>query len=137
MAEQPKRIVILGGGFGGLSAARELERVLPRNANVEVTLVNRENFFLFTPMLHEVAASDLDLATIVSPLRRLLKRTRLFIGTVEHIDADEQTVTVAHAGGLHRHELPYDHLVVALGAVTNFYGIPGLADRASTMKSLG
>ena len=131
------RIVILGGGFGGLSAARELERLLARDPNVEITLVNRENFFLFTPMLHEVAASDLDLATIVSPLRRMLKRTRLFIGTVENIDADAQTVTVSHAGGHHRHELEYDHLVVALGAVTNFYGIPGLAERASTMKSLG
>jgi NADH dehydrogenase len=137
MSVQPTRVVILGGGFGGLSAARELERLLPRDANVEITLVNRENFFLFTPMLHEVAASDLDLATIVSPLRRLLKRTRLFIGTVETIDVDTQTVTVAHAAGVHRHELPYDHLVVALGAVTNFYGIPGLAERASTMKSLG
>jgi NADH dehydrogenase len=137
MRDQPTRIVILGGGFGGLSAARELERILPRDANVEVTLVNRENFFLFTPMLHEVAASDLDLATIVSPLRRLLQRTRLFIGLVEDIDAEAQTVTVAHAGGLHKHELPYDHLIVALGAVTNFYGIPGLAERATTMKSLG
>ena len=136
-APQPTRVVILGGGFGGLSAARELERILPRDANVELTLVNRENFFLFTPMLHEVAASDLDLATIVSPLRRLLDRVRLFIGTVEDIDVDAQTVTVAHAAGLHRHELPYDHLVVALGAVSNFYGIPGLAERASTMKSLG
>jgi NADH dehydrogenase len=135
--QQPTRIVILGGGFGGLSAARELERLLPRNANVDITLVNRDNFFLFTPMLHEVAASDLDLATIVSPLRRLLRRTRLFIGTVEDIDVDAQTVTVAHAGGLHRHDLAYDHLVVALGAVTNFYDIPGLAERASTMKSLG
>jgi NADH:ubiquinone reductase (H+-translocating) len=131
------RIVILGGGFGGLSAARELERLLSRGPNVEITLVNRENFFLFTPMLHEVAASDLDLATIVSPLRRMLKRPRLFIGTVEDIDVDAQTVTVSHAGGHHRHELDYDHLVVALGAVTNFYGIPGLAERASTMKSLG
>jgi NADH dehydrogenase len=137
MPDQPTRIVILGGGFGGLSAARELERILPRDANVEVTLVNRENFFLFTPMLHEVAASDLDLATIVSPLRRLLQRTRLFIGLVEDIDAETQTVTVAHAGGVHKHELPYDHLIVALGAVTNFYGIPGLAERATTMKSLG
>ena len=88
------RIVILGGGFGGLSAARELERLLAGDPNVEITLVNRENFFLFTPMLHEVAASDLDLATIVSPLRRMLKRTRLFIGTVEDIDASAQTVTV-------------------------------------------
>ena len=137
MPEQPTRIVILGGGFGGLSAARELERILPRDAAVEVTLVNKENFFLFTPMLHEVAASDLDLATIVSPLRRLLKRTRLFIGLVRHIDVGAQTVTVAHAGGAHEHELPYDHLIVALGAVTNFYDIPGLAERASTMKSLG
>jgi NADH dehydrogenase len=136
-AQQPARIVILGGGFGGLSAARELERLLPSDANVEITLVNRENFFLFTPMLHEVAASDLDLATIVSPLRRLLARTRLFIGTVEDIDVDARTVTVAHAGGLHRHELAYDHLVMALGAITNFYEIPGLAERASTMKSLG
>ena len=137
MSGQPTRIVILGGGFGGLSAARELERILPRHANVEVTLVNRENFFLFTPMLHEVAASDLDLATIVSPLRRLLGRTRLFIGMVEDIDADARTVTVAHANGLHQHHLPYDHLIVALGAVTNFYDIPGLAERATTMKSLG
>jgi NADH dehydrogenase len=134
---EPTRIVILGGGFGGLAAARELERLLPARANVEVTLVNRENFFLFTPMLHEVAASDLDLATIVSPLRRLLRRTRLFIGVVEEIDVSAQTVTVAHAAGQHRHALPYDHLVVALGAVTNFYDIPGLAERASTMKSLG
>ena len=131
------RIVILGGGFGGLSAARELERLLARDPSVEITLVNRENFFLFTPMLHEVAASDLDLATIVSPLRRMLKRTRLFVGTVEDIDVDAQSVSVSHAGGHHRHELEYDHLVVALGAVTNFYGIPGLAERASTMKSLG
>src|SRR5215217_8941081 len=122
------KILILGGGFAGLYAAIELEKGLARDPGVDVTLVNRENFFLFTPMLHEVAASDLDLATIVSPLRRLLKRTRLFIGTVEDIDVDAQTVTVAHAGGVHRHELPYDHLVVALGAVTNFYGIPGLAE---------
>jgi NADH dehydrogenase len=135
--QDPTRIVILGGGFGGLAAARELERLLPGDAHVDITLVNRDNFFLFTPMLHEVAASDLDLATIVSPLRRLLKRTRLFIGTVEDIDIETQTVTVAHAGGLHQHELAYDHLVVALGAVTNFYDIPGLAERASTMKSLG
>lgn len=135
--QDPTRIVILGGGFGGLAAARELERLLPRDARVDITLVNRDNFFLFTPMLHEVAASDLDLATIVSPLRRLLKRTRLFIGTVEDIDIEAQTIAVAHAGGLHQHELVYDHLVVALGAVTNFYDIPGLAERASSMKSLG
>lgn len=134
---RPTRVVILGGGFGGLATARELERLLGADANVEVTLVNRENYFLFTPMLHEVAASDLDVATIVNPLRKLVRRTKIFTGTVEHIDVDAKRVRVSHAGGLHTHELPYDHLVIALGAVTNFFGIPGLADRALTMKSLG
>src|ERR671933_1181869 len=131
------QIIILGGGFGGVYTAMHLEKQLAHEPNVDITLVNRENFFLFTPMLHEVAASDLDLAHIVNPLRKLLRRTSLFTGTVERIDVDARTVTVSHAHGLHTHELPYDHLVLALGAVTNFFGLPGLAERAITMKSLG
>lgn len=137
MSDTPTRIVILGGGFGGLAVAQELERLLDAGANVEITLVNRDNFFLFTPMLHEVAASDLDIATIVNPLRKMVRRTGIFIGSVEHIDVEQRLVTVSHASGLHSHELRYDHLVIALGAVTNFYAIPGLAERAITMKSLG
>lgn len=136
MSEKPTRIVILGGGFGGLAVAQELERRVGDASSVEITLVNRENFFLFTPMLHEVAASDLDLATIVNPLRKMLRRTTVFVGSVEHIDVEARRVTVSHASGLHSHDLPYDHLVLALGAVTNFYGIPGLGERAITMKSL-
>lgn len=132
----PTRIVILGGGFGGLATARELERLLPAEAPVSITLVNRENYFLFTPMLHEVAASDLDVTTIVNPLRKLLRRTTLFTGTVDHIDTGVREVTVSHAGGAHAHQLPYDHLVVALGSVTNFFDIPGLTEHALTMKSL-
>ncbi|MDQ2768498.1 MAG: NAD(P)/FAD-dependent oxidoreductase, partial [Gemmatimonadota bacterium] len=127
----------LGGGFGGVSVARELEKRLPRSANVRITLVNRDNFFLFTPMLHEVAASDLDITHIVNPLRKLLKRTFLFTGIVEAIDSVGRLVRVTHAGGEHEHDLEYDHLVIALGVITNFYDIPGLADRAVTMKSLG
>ena len=71
-----RRVLILGGGFGGTYAALELEKVLARqgNGSLEVTLVTRDNFFLFTPMLHEVAASDLELSTIVNPLRKLLGR---------------------------------------------------------------
>jgi NADH:ubiquinone reductase (H+-translocating) len=65
------RILILGGGFGGLYAALELEK--HRDPNVEVTLVSQDNFFLFTPMLHEVAASDLDLTDIVNPVRKMLR----------------------------------------------------------------
>ena len=68
------RILILGGGFGGVYAALEMEKHLARRPDVEVTLVKCDNFFLFTPMLHEVAASDLDLTHIVNPIRKLLRR---------------------------------------------------------------
>ena len=131
------RIVILGAGFGGLHTALELERTLARDSDVEVTLVNRENFFLFTPMLHEVAASDLDLTNIVNPIRKLLKRVNFFHGDVESIDLAARQVEVAHGGEHHHHCLDYDHLVIALGAITNFFNLPGLEQHALTMKSLG
>lgn len=134
----PLRIVVLGGGFGGIYAVRELERQFARDPTVEITLVNRENFFVFTPMLHEVAASDLDLTHIVNPIRKLLRRARFFCGDVLSIDAARREVHVTHGvDSGHPHVLPYDHLVVALGSVTNFWGVPGLAERAFTMKSLG
>jgi NADH dehydrogenase len=131
------RVVILGGGFGGVYAALRLERELARGAPLEVTLVNRENFFLFTPMLHEVAASDLDMTDIVNPIRQLLCRVKFVQGEVEAIDLEARRVVVAHGGDAHPHELEYDHLVMALGAVTNFHGLPGVEARAFTMKSLG
>ena len=80
------QILILGSGFGGLYTALHLEKSLAKDADIEITLVNSENFFLFTPMLHEVAASDLDITHIVSPVRKLLKRIRFFEGDVESID---------------------------------------------------
>jgi NADH dehydrogenase len=137
IAASPKRIVILGGGFGGIYVAVEMERRLARRDDVEITLVNRDNFFLFTPMLHEVAASDLDLTTIVNPIRKLLKRVRFFAGEVESIDVPRRRITVWHGDSHHSHELEFDHLVLGLGSVTNFYGLPGLEERALTMKSLG
>jgi NADH dehydrogenase len=138
MGKEPVRVVILGGGFGGLYAALALEKSLARGvSDVQVTLVNRENFFLFTPMLHEVAASDLDMTHIVNPIRKLLHRVKFIQGSVEAIDLPARSVTLAHGGDGHGHEVPYDHLVIALGAVTNFYGLPGVAERALTMKSLG
>jgi NADH:quinone reductase (non-electrogenic) len=136
-ADRPKRILILGGGFGGLYTARELDRALSRQACAEVTLVNRENFFLFTPMLHEVAASDLDIAHIVNPIRKLLRKVKFFHGEVQAIDLQSKRVHVFHGPERHRHEFDYDYLVIALGATTNFYDLPGLKERALTMKSLG
>lgn len=136
---EKKRILILGGGFGGLYTAMHLEKTLARDADVTVTLVNRENFFLFTPMLHEVAASDLDITHIVSPARKLLKRVDFFHGDVEAIDLANKKVRVSHGQGKehHDHELNYTHLVLSLGSITNFFDLPGLAEKATTMKTLG
>jgi NADH dehydrogenase len=130
------RVLILGGGFAGLYAALEFERGLARRPGLEITLVNRDNFFLFTPMLHEVAASDLDITHIVNPIRKLLSRVRFFDGEVEVIDLERRTVVVSHGTEHHQHELEYDHLILSLGAVTNFFGLPGLEERALTMKTL-
>ena len=131
-----KRILILGGGFAGLTVAMELEKKLAYDTSVEITLINRENFFLFTPMLHEVAASDLDLTTIVNPVRKMLRRVYFFAGEIAHIDVEHKKVVVAHGFDHHHHTLEFDYLVLGLGSVTNYYGLPGLQKCALTMKSL-
>jgi NADH dehydrogenase len=132
-----KRILILGGGFGGIYAALELDRTIARRPDIEVTLVNRENFILFTPMLHEVAASDIDLTHIVNPIRMMLRHVNFFHAEVRSIDLENKSVRVAHSKDAHVHDLPYDHLVIALGCATNFFDLPGLEQTAFTMKSLG
>lgn len=139
MSDPSQRVVVLGGGFGGVYAAMALERALADRPDVEIVLVSRENFFSFTPMLHEVAASDVDLTHIVNPVRKLLKRARFFVGDVTRVDLEGRSVRVEHGsrGDLHHHDLDYGQLVLALGSITNFRGVPGLAEHALTMKSLG
>jgi NADH dehydrogenase len=115
----------------------ELEKRLAHDSYVEFTLINRETFFLFTPMLHEVATSDLDLTTIVNPAGKMLRHVRFFAGEVNHIDISERKVVFAHGFDRHHHTLEFDFLVLDLGSVTNLYGIPGLRELALTMKTLG
>jgi NADH dehydrogenase len=110
-AHQRKHLLILGGGFGGLYAAIELERALAYQPDVEITLVNRENFFLFTPMLHEIAASDLDITHIVNPIRKVLRQVTFLHGEVESIDLARKRAAVFHGPNQHHHELSYDYLV--------------------------
>jgi len=131
------RILILGAGFGGLYTALKLESELSRLPHAEVTLINRENFFLFTPLLHEVAASDVDIAHIVNPIRKMLRKVNFFHGEVRGIDLSVKRILVVHGPTRHPHEIEYDYLVIALGGTTNFYGIPGLQEHALSMKSLG
>jgi len=129
------RVLIVGAGFGGVYAALEFEK--RRDPDLEVTMLSQENFFLFTPMLHEVAASDLDLTHILNPIRKILRHVQFINCEVQGIDLGKHCVTIAHGFDRHGHVLEFDHLVLALGSVTNFYKIHGLAERAVTMKSLG
>lgn len=131
-----KRVVILGGGFGGVYAAIHLEKLLARQSAVEVCLVSHDNFFLFTPMLHEIAASDLEITNIVNPLRKLLHKAEVLVGDVNQIDLPNRRILISHGYRNQSLQIDYDHLVIALGSITNFYDIPGLADLAVPMKSL-
>jgi NADH dehydrogenase len=130
------RIIIAGGGFAGLYAAKHLDGTLARRRDIEVTLISRENFILFTPMLHEVAAGDLSPSDIVNPLRRILRRVKVVQAEIHAIDVTKKKLRCL--GGLRDLELEFefDHLLLALGAETNFFGTPGVRDWAVTMKNL-
>jgi NADH dehydrogenase len=130
-------IVILGGGFAGVEAARYLDRTAANRADVEVTLVNRDNFTLFTPMLDEVASGDLEPAQICNPLRKLFRHVTVLSGEIKAIDLAARQVTLSYGIGLLTRELPFDHLVLALGSETNYSEIPGVAAHALGMKTLG
>src|SRR5438874_7439061 len=109
------RIVIAGGGFAGLYAAMHFDKRIARRSDVDVMLISRENFILFTPMLHEVAAGDLYPGDIVNPIRRILRRVKFVEAEVESIDLPARR---AHClGGLARlkFELEFDHVLLTLG----------------------
>jgi NADH:ubiquinone reductase (H+-translocating) len=132
-----KRVLILGGGFAGAFTALHLEKELRDVPDVEIAVVAKENFLLFTPMLHEVAGADVAVTDIVQPLRKMLRHARVAVADIESIDLARKQVRVRHSGLAHTYDEPYDQLVLALGAVTNFYGTPGLEEHALAMKTLG
>src|SRR6266567_2011786 len=135
--QQRKRIVILGGGFAGVYTAMHLEKALRRRDDLEILLINKENYFVFQPMLAEVVSGSIGMLDTVSPIRRMLPRTDLHVREVESIDIENQTITTTP--GLHPHPnvVHYDHLVLALGNVTYFRGLRGSPEHAIPFKNLG
>ncbi|HWP33034.1 MAG TPA: FAD-dependent oxidoreductase, partial [Solirubrobacterales bacterium] len=127
-------VVIAGGGFGGAMAARELERILPRQST-RLTLVNEVNFLLYTPFLPEAAAGTLEPRHVVTPLREILKRTYLRLGSVEGHDPAAKTVELRTRDG-EVEQVPYDQLLLALGSVSRVLPVPGLSEHAIGFKSL-
>jgi NADH dehydrogenase len=131
------RIVIAGGGFAGLYAAMHFDKRLARRADVEVTLISRENFILFTPMLHEVAAGDLYPGDIVNPLRRILRHVKFIAADVQAVDLNARCVHCKATVADRELEFEFDHLLLTLGSETNFFNMDGVRDWSVTMKSLG
>src|SRR3954463_16510010 len=127
-------VVIAGGGFGGAMAARELERIMPRQS-ARLVLVNDVNFMLYTPFLPEAAAGTLEPRHVVTPLRDILRRTNLRLGAVTGHDPAARTVELQAQGG-GTETIRYDQFIVALGSVSRSLPIPGLDRHAIGFKSL-
>lgn len=133
---EKKRIVILGGGFGGVYTAMNLEKYFKKDSEYEIVLINRENYFVYQPMLAEVVGGAVGILDTVSALRRLLTHTTLYLRDIESVDIKEQTITMAPQFTHQPLIIKYDHLVVSLGNVTDFRGAPGLHEHALPFKNL-
>src|SRR5437868_11181911 len=123
------RVVILGGGFGGLYAARAL-----RKAPVEVTLIDRRNFHLFQPLIYQVATGSLSPGEISAPLRSILssqKNTRVLLGEIADLDPTARRVILADGDSFE-----YDSLIVATGSQTSYYGHDQWSQWAPSLKSI-
>jgi NADH:ubiquinone reductase (H+-translocating) len=139
-ALEKKQIVILGGGFAGMRTAACLEEQLRRNPSVGITLVSDSNALLFTPMLAEVAGSSLEPSHISTPLRSSLHRTEFVRAHVTSIDLERRRVILeagpAVGNGVPPREIAYDHLVLALGSVSNYLGMANIEKQAFNFKTL-
>ncbi|MCB1084522.1 MAG: FAD-dependent oxidoreductase [Chlamydiia bacterium] len=132
-----KRVVILGAGFGGAYTAMHLEKHLRKSKEpFEIALVNRDNYFIFQPMLAEVVGGSLGILDTINPIRKLLPKTKLFVREIESIDVENHKVVLSPKYSHTPFELHYDHLVFGLGTVTDFRGMAGLHEHALPFKNL-
>jgi NADH dehydrogenase len=129
--EQRARIVVVGGGFAGVSAAQRFEKLVLRGAKLDVTLVSDSNFLLFTPMLAEVASGALEPAHISAPIRSAAAHTTFLYGRVDRVDPTVREVVLDSGESLR-----YDHLVLAVGSVPHTFGLPGIDEHSFPLKNL-
>jgi NADH dehydrogenase FAD-containing subunit len=134
-----KRILILGGGFGGVYVAVHLDKMLSRSEleETEIALVNRENYIVFQPLLPEVISGSVELNHVITPIRRMAPRANLYTRDIESIDPVARTVTLSPGVRPTPLTLSYDHLVIAMGTRLAYSKIPGMREHASPFKYLG
>jgi NADH:ubiquinone reductase (H+-translocating) len=135
MSSTEKRILILGGGFAGVYTARHLEKML-KPGEASLSLVNRENYWVYQPMIPEIISGAIGLTDVVAPIRELCRRTELVMRDVECIDLKKKMVTVSPGFRPRKMEIAYDYLVIALGSTTKFSGMPGLVEHARPFRNL-
>ena len=153
------RIVILGGGFAGVSTAQELVKALRRDGRlvrpgqtapdrlndasprardgISVTLLNRDNYFVFQPLLADVISGVIETTHVVLPLRRMLRDVEVEVGYVESVDVVAREVHIRRRQSGQEFSVPYDALVLALGSVTDLGNVPGMAEHAIAVRTLG
>ena len=157
-----KRIVILGGGFGGVTVLKKLQTHFQTDVSVDIAMVSKDNYLLFTPMLHEIASGMIETRHIVTPIREFCNRSRFYCATVKNIDLEKKKVSIRSStssvsalaeiiGGSSinlsttatnflesktRSHLYYDYLVIALGSETKFFGMSDIQQNAFTIKTI-
>jgi len=136
LGEKKKKIVVLGGGYGGVECTRKLEEYFARDEDVEIVLINEDNFLLFTPMLPQVAAGMLATRDIVMPIRTIIKKTKFYEGRIKNIDPYGKIVNLWGTDEKRGLSIHYDFLVVSLGSETNFFGMSDVEKHAYTIKNL-
>ena len=132
-----KKILILGGGFSAISVAQYLGKIAKRKKYIEVAIVCENNYFVFQPMLPEVASGGLEASHIINPIRRLCKNVTFHRAKVDNIDMKQKRVRIIGADFTRQQELEFDELVIGLGLSTDFSRVPGMAEHALPMKTLG
>ena len=146
-----KRVVIAGGGFAGISTAQTLAKLLKKSGRlastrrgkanpkdaVEIVLLNRDNYFVFQPLLADILSATIETTHVVAPLRRMLPGVEIEVGIIESIDTDGRVVHLRRRAKGEPFAVAYDELVVALGSVTDFRSVPGMAEHAIGIRTLG
>lgn len=137
LGEAKQKVVILGGGFGGVYAAQYLTSILGSRRDVHVELLSEENYFVFQPLLPEVAAGGINPNHVVNPIRDIVPKAQFRWCKIQEIDCEAKVVRVAQGEGRELVEVHYDHLVFALGKVSDFSSMPGVSEHSLAMKDLG
>jgi NADH:ubiquinone reductase (H+-translocating) len=144
-----KKIVIVGGGFGGVTVLNKLQNRFQTDVSVDITMISKDNYLLFTPMLHEIASGMIETRHIVTPIRTFCKRSRFYCAEVESVDLENKAVEIRSSvaqisstqnpvNSMERNNtsVRFDYLVLALGSETRFFGMSDVEQNAFTIKTL-